>query len=148
MDIRTYQKELEQKFPKESKRVKNDLALQIANEIERNRISHRLTQNQLAKKIGTRQSGISRLERGEGLPSLTLVRKVANAMKMYVQCRFLHFAEVQSTLKTTAGTDTRFVGGLESASSTTPFSTIKNDWQYNQYKTGELYVQSAATTTR
>lgn len=48
--------------------------------IER-RLEQGLTQAQLAKKIGTKQSAISRLERGTYNPSIAFLRKVAKALE-------------------------------------------------------------------
>lgn len=44
------------------------------------RIKVGLTQAELAKKIGTKQSAISRLERGDYNPSVAFLRKVAEAL--------------------------------------------------------------------
>jgi len=44
------------------------------------RIKQGLTQAQLAKKIGTKQSAISRLERGDYNPSLSFLDKVAKGL--------------------------------------------------------------------
>ena len=44
------------------------------------RIEQRLTQEDLARRIGTRQSAISRLERGEANPTLGFLKKVAAAL--------------------------------------------------------------------
>jgi len=86
MDLKEFKKELlkDSKFAKEY--FKDDSAFDIANIIIEMRISKGMTQDQLAKKVGTKQSGIARLERGETLPSLTLLEKVAKALgeKLYV----------------------------------------------------------------
>jgi transcriptional regulator, XRE family len=44
------------------------------------RIEQGLTQKELAEKIGTRQSNISRLESGEYNPSLEFLKKVAKGL--------------------------------------------------------------------
>ena len=52
-------------------------------------ISHRLkrgwSQTQLAEAIGSRQPVISRLERGEGNPSLQTLHKIAKALDLSLQ---------------------------------------------------------------
>lgn len=49
-------------------------------QVTRLRLLRGLTQNELAKKVGTRQSSIARLESGNGEPSLTFLRKVVEAL--------------------------------------------------------------------
>lgn len=44
------------------------------------RLHKRLTQRQLAERIGTKQSAISRLESGTYNPSLSLLYKIADAL--------------------------------------------------------------------
>ncbi|MBI2415135.1 MAG: helix-turn-helix transcriptional regulator [Candidatus Kerfeldbacteria bacterium] len=48
-----------------------------------------LTQAQMAKKIGTQQSAIARLERGTYNPTLAFLRKVASAFNAELQVSFL-----------------------------------------------------------
>lgn len=48
--------------------------------IIRKRIERGLTQKQLAKKVRTRQSAISRLESGEYNPSFAFLQKIAGAL--------------------------------------------------------------------
>jgi ribosome-binding protein aMBF1 (putative translation factor) len=48
--------------------------------IIRHRLRKGLTQAELAEKIGTRQPVISRLERGEGNPSLDTLQRIAGAL--------------------------------------------------------------------
>ena len=45
------------------------------------RLERKLTQAQLAKKVGTKQSAISRLEQGSYNPSVLLLQKVATALE-------------------------------------------------------------------
>jgi len=47
--------------------------------IER-RIENGLTQKELAKKIGTKQSAVSRFESGTYNPSFSFIQKIANAL--------------------------------------------------------------------
>ena len=58
------------------------LRLELAQTVHDLREEEGLTQTDLAKKIGTRQPNISRLERGEAasLPSLDLLNRVAAAL--------------------------------------------------------------------
>ena len=46
----------------------------------RRRLEEQLTQKELAKRIGTKQSAISRLESGTYNPSLALLYKIADAL--------------------------------------------------------------------
>lgn len=52
----------------------------IISAIIKNRIETGMTQKELAKKVGTKQSAISRLESGNSNPSLGFLKKVAEAL--------------------------------------------------------------------
>ncbi len=52
----------------------------VISQLIKQRIDSGLTQAQLAKKIGTKQSAISRLESGEANPTLHLLEKIAAAV--------------------------------------------------------------------
>ena len=52
----------------------------LASMLIRKRIEKGLTQGELARKIGTKQSAISRLESGGYNPSFALLKKVAEAL--------------------------------------------------------------------
>ena len=58
------------------------LRLELAQTVHALREKRGLTQTDLARKVGTRQPNIARLERGEasGLPSLDLLGRVADAL--------------------------------------------------------------------
>ena len=56
--------------------------------ILRARIEKRLTQEELAKKIGTKQSVISRLESGRANPSVAFLKKLAQALNSHLEIRF------------------------------------------------------------
>ena len=66
----------------EVRRAYNDLAPEysVIRGIIEHRIAKKMTQNELAKKVGTRQSAISRLESGSANPTLRFLQKVASAL--------------------------------------------------------------------
>lgn len=53
--------------------------LETAYEIARLRLDRGLTQAELAELVGTKQPSITRLEKGETLPSLAFLKRVADA---------------------------------------------------------------------
>ena len=62
---------------------------QVAREVIRLRLERGLTQEQLAERVGTRQSGISRLENASGKPSLGFLQKVAEALGAKIEIRLV-----------------------------------------------------------
>lgn len=48
-----------------------------------------VTQHELAKRIGTKQSVISRLESGRTNPSVAFLKKLANALSSYLEIKFV-----------------------------------------------------------
>ena len=59
---------------------KNAVEYQVVREIVNARKELNLTQAQLAKLVGTKQSNISRLESGEYNPTIEFLSKIAQAM--------------------------------------------------------------------
>ncbi|MCX6004012.1 MAG: helix-turn-helix transcriptional regulator [Chloroflexi bacterium] len=57
----------------------------LASTLIRLRLAKGLTQEQLAKLLNTKQESIARLESGGSLPSLSTVRKVADALDAEVE---------------------------------------------------------------
>ncbi len=55
----------------------------------RARIEKGLTQEELAKKIGTKQSVISRLESGRANPSVAFLKKLAQALNSHLEIKFI-----------------------------------------------------------
>ncbi|MCK5466397.1 helix-turn-helix transcriptional regulator [Candidatus Parcubacteria bacterium] len=80
MNFETFKKELlkNDKFKKEYYR-KDDIAFDISEMIVSARIKKGMTQKELARKIGTKQSSIARLESGNFLPSIKFLQKIAKA---------------------------------------------------------------------
>lgn len=60
---------------------KLELEFSIARQIIQKRISKSMSQSELAAKIGTKQSAISRIESGRYNPSLSMLQKIASALE-------------------------------------------------------------------
>lgn len=58
-------------------------------EVAKLRMLRGLTQAELAERVGTHQSSISRLERGEGEPSLSFLRRVVTALDASVEIKIV-----------------------------------------------------------
>ena len=52
------------------------------------RVNKGITQEQLAKKLGTKQSAIARLESGRANPSIAFLKKLAQALNSNLQIKF------------------------------------------------------------
>ncbi len=52
------------------------------------RVKKGITQEQLAKKLGTKQSAIARLESGRANPSIAFLKKLAQALNSNLQIKF------------------------------------------------------------
>jgi len=64
--------------------VLKDTAFQLGRIIERARTTKGKTQNELAKKIGSSQSVIARIESGGKLPSFSFLQRIADAFETYL----------------------------------------------------------------
>lgn len=75
----------------EVKKYYDDLApeYELIRAVLDKRIQKKMSQAQLAQKIGTRQSAISRLESGESNPSFKFLQKVALALGSRLSISFL-----------------------------------------------------------
>jgi DNA-binding XRE family transcriptional regulator len=65
-----------------------DTLYNIKRQIIKLREEHGISQKELAEKIGTKQSAISRLENDDYNPSVELLDKVANALGKKLDIRF------------------------------------------------------------
>jgi transcriptional regulator with XRE-family HTH domain len=63
--------------------------LQPAYEVAKLRVKRGLTQEELAKLVGTRQSSIARLESGRSEPRLSFLRRVARVLGARVETRLV-----------------------------------------------------------
>lgn len=88
MDWETHRAEL-LKDPKVRKALKEtELEYQIARALIKARIEKGLTQAQLAKKLKTRQSVISRVENAKTTPSLSFLKRLASVLNTSLQVQF------------------------------------------------------------
>ena len=80
MDFRQHKKQLmkDPEFKKEYEALETEYKLAAA--LIRLRLSKGLTQAQLAELMNTKQESIARLESGSSLPSLSTVKRVADAL--------------------------------------------------------------------
>ena len=60
----------------------------IIDALIKNRIKNNLTQRQLANKMGTKQSVISRLEIGHANPTFSFLKRLAKALNSNLEIRF------------------------------------------------------------
>ena len=99
MKFETFKKELlkDGKFRKEYYR-KDDLAFEISEMIIKARIKRGMTQEELAKKVKTKQSSIARLENGNSLPSIKFLQKIAKAFDTVLISPKFDFLENTETI--------------------------------------------------
>lgn len=85
--------DMEKKWMKDPKFVraweKVEPEYQLARAIIGARIKRKLTQAQLAKKIGSKQPVISRIEAMTELPNISLLKRLAQALDSRLEIRFL-----------------------------------------------------------
>ncbi len=62
---------------------------QVARQVIALRLQRGLTQKELAEQAGTKQSGISRLESMAQLPSLSFLKRVAEALNAHLEIRLV-----------------------------------------------------------
>ena len=67
----------------------NELEYQLMMMILKARNEQNLTQSELAERTGIRQSNISRIEKGQALPSISTLRKIARGLGKRLQIKFV-----------------------------------------------------------
>lgn len=71
-----------------------EIPFEIASLLIELRVKHALTQDGLAKQLGTKQSAIARLESGEANPSLKMLERIATATGTKLQLSFKKGARI------------------------------------------------------
>ncbi len=88
MDWQTHKKQL-LKNPKFKKALKESrIEYDIAKAVIKARIKHQLTQKQLAKKLKTQQSVISRVENAQTTTSVSFLKRLANTFNGELKISF------------------------------------------------------------
>lgn len=88
MDWKTHRAEL-LKDPEVQKALKeSELEFQIAKAIIEARIKYGLSQKDLAEKLHTKQSVISRVENAKTTPSLSFLKRLAEVLNVSLQVQF------------------------------------------------------------
>jgi transcriptional regulator with XRE-family HTH domain len=64
-------------------------ALELARELIRARTEAKLTQTQVARRMGILQSAVTRMERGRSLPSMTSLRSYAKSVGCRIEIKFV-----------------------------------------------------------
>jgi len=88
MDHKDLKNELFESEEVKEKYEKLNVMYEIKKQIIRYRIENNLSQKELAEKIGTKQSAISRLENDGYNPSVEFLDKVAHALGKKLEIRF------------------------------------------------------------
>jgi transcriptional regulator with XRE-family HTH domain len=88
MDWETHKKQLlkSRKFKRALKET--ELEYKVARAIILARTKNKLTQKELAKKMGTRQSVISRVENAKTTPTLSFLKRLASVMDTELEIKF------------------------------------------------------------
>jgi len=85
MSLNNIKKELfKDKKLKEKYYDNSDIYFSVSENVLNARLKAGLTQFELVKRLNTKQSSISRLERGKELPSLSFLLKVAQVLNMKI----------------------------------------------------------------
>lgn len=82
-------KKLYENRPEVKKKIEEnpDPMLELQSQILELRLEKGLSQEELAKKAGTKQTVISRVERGVNQPSIETIKKIANALDRKVKIK-------------------------------------------------------------
>ncbi len=67
----------------------SELEYQLMMMILKARNEQKLTQSELAERTGIRQSNISRIEKGQAVPSIATLNKIAHGLGKQLQIRFV-----------------------------------------------------------
>ena len=69
--------------------VENEARYQLMMMVLRARNEEQLTQSELAERTGLRQSNISRIEKGQSMPSIATLAKIAQGLGNRLEIRFV-----------------------------------------------------------
>lgn len=87
-NFKTLKKQLLEKPAVKKEYDKLESEFSLAAQLIQKRLDKKLTQKQLAQKVGTKQSAISRLESGSYNPSMAFLQKLAQAFDSRLSIQF------------------------------------------------------------
>jgi predicted transcriptional regulator len=87
-DFKTFKQELLKDEATRNEYEKLAPRYELISQLIEARLSRKLTQKDLAQKVGTKQSAIARLEAGNTNPSLGFLEKIAQALTMTLSVQF------------------------------------------------------------
>ena len=88
MDWKTHKKQLLKNSAFRQALKETEVEFQIAKSVIEARLKKGLSQQQLARQMGTRQSVISRLENVKTIPSLSFLKRLAEALDSSLEVQF------------------------------------------------------------
>jgi transcriptional regulator with XRE-family HTH domain len=97
MDLQEYRKQLMQDPEVAAAQARLQPKLDLARQVLHLRLERGWTQEELAKRTGTKQANISRLENAKLNPSVEMLQRVADAFGVELAVTFLPIAEEHST---------------------------------------------------
>ena len=132
MRFRDYKNKIlkeDKSFNEEYLDKKIDFEFEIANLISEARLYKELTQKELAQLLKTQQPSIARLEKGEKLPSLTFLKKVADALNTYL---IVKFGFMEENIKITTGNVKNTIEDSSTADiQMSPYFNLKTNFNHN-----------------
>lgn len=115
---------------KKHTKQRDDFRFEVANLITEARYHYNLTQTQLARKMGTQQPSIARIERGSTLPSLSFLEKLAESLGTYlVAPKFGFMEESVKNMTLSFGLPEPYLSPFQSVTAT--LSSFANDQKLN-----------------
>lgn len=88
MDFKTHKKQLMENPVFKKAYEESELEFQVARAVIKVRIEKGLTQKELAEKMKTKQSVISRVENAKTIPSLSFLKRLASVLNVPLQIQF------------------------------------------------------------
>lgn len=88
MDFQTHRQQLMKNPAFKKAYEESELEYQIARALIKARLERGLTQKELAEKLNTRQSVISRVENAKTVPSLSFLKRLAEVLNASLQVQF------------------------------------------------------------
>jgi len=90
MNWKEHKRQLMKDAPFKNEYEKLSTEYKVASELIRLRLSCGMTQAELAKAVNTQQASIARMESGSYLPSLSMIKKIADVLDADLEIKLKH----------------------------------------------------------